>query len=790
MRLRHFLYLILPLLLLPLLPAWAQDNFVLRGRVLDANTAEPLAGASISLRDRPTIGTVSEPDGRYSLSAPPGRYTLLIRYIGYENQEITLQLFRNETLDLELIPATYSTSEVEVIGTRLKPITQTAVMGELDIPMESVKTLPVLFGETDIMKTVQLLPGVQSGGEGNTGFYVRGGGADQNLVQLDQAVVYNPGHLLNFFSVFNSDAISNATLIKGNMPARYGGRLSSVLDVELREGSSDSLHAEGGIGLIASRLTVQAPLVKEKAAFIFSARRTYVDVLFGPFLRNTEQGGVPYYFYDFNGKLSYTLSPKDQLFLSGYYGKDVGSLKLSSGRFVADFQWGNASATARWNHRFSNKLIVDVSGILSDYDFSFDWDFGGIKTAVETGVRDYSLRTDFVYTPSVRHQFEYGLHYTHHTLRPRTGSAETAEGDIFSTDRILSKSAHEAAVYLSDDWNVTDRLLVSLGIRGSYFAQMGPFTFYTFDQNERPIDSVAYEAGERVKTFKALEPRVSLRYTLSTASSVKASYTRSAQYLHLVSNAYTTLPLDVWVPSSAIVEPQRAIQFALGYFQSFSQNMYEGSLEVYYKTMQNQLEYREGFVAGPSNRDLEYEFVRGSGESYGAELFLRKNYGDLQGWIGYTLSRTNRTFPDLNQGRTFPARFDRRHDISLVATYKYNPRWTLGGSFVYGTGQATTMPERRYLIEGTVNYQYGDRNSFRMEPFHRLDLSATLEGKKRQRLQSSWTFALYNVYGRRNPFLYYIDSAGAPYSTETKVQAKKVSLIPFPLPSVTWNFKW
>lgn len=780
----------MPLLLLHVLPARAQDSFVLRGRVLNANTAQTLAGASISLKERPSIGTVTEPDGRYSLSAPPGSYTLVIRYIGYENQETPLQLFRNETLDIRLLPATYSTREVEVIGTRLQPITQTATMGELDIPMQSVKTLPVLFGETDIMKTVQLMPGIQSGGEGNTGFYVRGGGSDQNLILLDQAVVYNPGHLLNFFSVFNSDAIGRATMIKGNMPARYGGRLSSVLDVELREGSADSLQAEGGIGLIASRLTVQGPLLKDKAAFIFSARRTYVDVLFGPFLRNTEQGGVPYYFYDFNGKVSYTLSPRDKLYLSGYYGKDVGTLKLSSGRFVADFQWGNAAATARWNHRFSNRHAVDVSGILSNYAFDFSWDFADITTTVETGIRDYTLKTDFVFTPSVRHQIEYGLQYTHHTLRPRTGSAETAEGDVFSTDRILSKTAHQAALYLSDDWNVTDRLLLSLGVRGSYFAQMGPFTFYKFDQNERPIDSVAYAEGERVKVFQALEPRFSLRYTLSAASSVKASYTQSAQYLHLVSNAYTTLPLDVWVPSSAIVEPQRATQYAVGYFRSFNQNMYEGSVEVYYKTMENQLEYREGFAVGPTNRDLEYEFVRGSGESYGAEFFLRRNYGDLQGWLGYTLSWTNRTFPDINQGLTFPARFDRRHDVSVVATYTYNPRWTFGGSFVYGTGQATTMPERRYLIEGTINYQYGERNSFRMEPFHRLDLSATLEGKTRGRLHSSWTFAIYNVYGRRNPFLYFIDSEGTPYGTDTSVQAKKVSLIPFPLPSATWNFKW
>ncbi|MHC2993634.1 TonB-dependent receptor, partial [Pontibacter sp. HJ8] len=499
---------------------------------------------------------------------------------------------------------------------------------------------------------------------------------------------------------------------------------------------------------------------------------------------------VPYYFYDFNGKLSYTLSPKDRLYLSGYYGKDVGSLKLSSGRFVADFQWGNAAATARWNHLFTDKHFVDVAAVLSNYAFDFTWDFGGISTLVETGVWDYSLKADFVYTPSVRHQLEYGLHYTRHTLRPRTGSAQTDEGESFSTDRLLAKTAHQVAAYLSDNWNVTDRLLLSLGIRGSYFAQVGPFTYYTFDENEHVLDSVRYGAGDRVRTFQALEPRLALRYTLGAVTSVKASYTRSAQYLHLVSNAYTTLPLDVWVPSSAIVEPQRATQYALGYFRSLQDNMYEASAEVYYKEMENQLEFREGYAPGPSNRNMEYEFVKGSGESYGVELFLRKNYGNLQGWLGYTLSYTDRIFLDLNQGRSFPARFDRRHDASLVATYKCSPRWIFGGSFVYGTGQATTMPERRYSIEGNIQYQYGDRNSFRMQPFHRLDLSATLEGKARRRLQSSWTFAIYNVYGRRNPFLYFIDNEGPPYSSETKVQAKKISLIPFPLPAVTWNFKW
>ncbi|WP_237586877.1 TonB-dependent receptor [Pontibacter russatus] len=785
-----FFFLYILLMLLAAAPVSAQTSYTLSGRVVDAGTGEGLAGALVALKERISPGTTTDASGRYSFSVPAGAYTLVVQYIGYSTFEQKLQLSQNRRLNISLAPVTYDVQEVEVIAERQQPLTQTPAMGQLELPMETIKTLPVLFGEVDILKTVQLLPGVQSGGEGNTGFYVRGGGADQNLVLLDKATVYNPGHLFNFFSVFNSDAIENTTLIKGSMPARYGGRLSSVLEIESKDGDKNGFRADGGIGLIASRLTVQGPLLEDKAAFIFSGRRTYIDALFNPFLKNTEQGGVPYRFYDLNGKLQYLLSEQDELSLSGYYGRDVGKLKLSDGRFAADFFWGNATATARWRHRFNDNLYMDVSGVLSNYAFQFSWDYGGYKTLLQTGVRDYAANIDFDYTPSVRHHLQYGVQYTYHTLRPRTGEAEGEAGELFGTNRVLPKYGHETAVYISDDWNVTDKLLLSLGLRNSYFTQVGPFSYYRFNENQLVTDSTSYGNGDAVKTYTALEPRASVRYLLSEQASIKAGFTKSAQYLHLVSNAFTTLPLDVWVPSSAIVKPQRATQYALGYFQSIDNNQYEGSVEVYYKELQNQLEYREGFAPGPSNRDLEYEFVRGSGMSYGAEFFLRKNYGDLQGWVGYTLSKTTRRFPDLNNGEVFPARYDRRHDLSLVGSYRYNNRWTFGGTFVFGTGQATTLPERRYYLEGTVNYQYGDRNSFRMQPTHRLDLSATLEGKAREHIQSSWTFSIYNVYGRRNPFLYYVDNEGSPGSQNVQLQAKKVSIIPFPLPSVTWNFSW
>ncbi|MCX2739350.1 TonB-dependent receptor [Pontibacter anaerobius] len=788
---RSFIYTFILLLgLLCLQPVLAQAVYTLSGRVLDAETGDALVGAALALKERPSAGAITDAAGRYSFAAPEGMYTLVVKYIGYHVQELPLRLNQPTSINIKLTPTAYQVQEVEVLAVRKPPIHETPTMGQLELPLETVKALPVLFGEVDILKTIQLMPGIKSAGEGSTGFYVRGGGADQNLVLLDRATVYNPGHLFNFFSVFNSDAIDNTTLIKGNMPARYGGRLSSVLDIGMKEGSYKNYQVDGGVGLISSRLSVQGPLVEDKASFILSGRRTYVDLLLSPFLKNTEQGGIPYYFYDLNGKLSFILSDQDRLSFSGYYGRDVGELTLSDGRFKADFFWGNSSATARWSHTFSGNLEMDVSGVWSKYDFEFSWDFGGFNTVAETGVEDYSANLDFNYKSNARHHLQYGLQYTYHKLRPRAGEAESASGELFGTDRIRTKYGHEYAVYLSDDVYLTDKLLLSLGLRNSYFTQSGPFTLYQFDENNVPTDSTSYRRGEGVKTFSAWEPRVSVKYDLDKASSVKAAFSKSAQYLHLVSNAYTTLPLDVWVPSSALVEPQLASQYALGYFRSMKENQYEGSLEVYFKDLENQLEYRQGFAPGPSNRDLEYEFVTGSGRSYGIELFLRKNYGKLQGWFGYTLSRTTRTFPDLNNGQKFPARYDRRHDLSLVASYKYNDRWTFAGSFVYGTGEATTMPVRRYILEGTVNYQYGDRNSFRMQPTHRLDFSATLEGKKWKNIENSWTFSIYNVYGRRNPYLYYIDNEGNGYDSAVKLQAKKVSIVPFPLPSVTLNFSW
>ncbi|QMU31539.1 TonB-dependent receptor [Adhaeribacter radiodurans] len=776
-------------LLIPVV-GWGQQKLTLSGYIRDAVSGESLLGATIRVKDKVNQGSTANNYGFYSLTLTQGSYTLIAQYLGYQSQEISLNLTQNQQQNILLTPASVQVQEVVISDKRPDEQVKSTQMSQIILPMEQVKTLPVLFGETDILKTIQLLPGIKSGGEGNTGFYVRGGGADQNLVLLDEAVVYNPGHLFNFFSVFNSDAIRNTTVIKGNMPARYGGRLASVLDISMKEGNKEKFQGTGGVGLIASRFLVEGPLAQQKASFMISGRRTYLDVIANPFLKNTSQGGVPYSFFDLNAKVNYTLSRKDRLYLSGYLGQDVGAFDLSDGRFQADFNWGNKIAVARWNHLFSEKMFLNVSGIYNRYRFIFDSHFDNYDSKLDTGVEDVGVKVDFDYYPSLRHTLQYGLQYTKHLVTPRTGTAQTDEGVDFATDRVRRKQAHEAAFYLSDDWVLSDKLTINLGIRASGLRQTGPFTQFNFDNTGKLIDSISYQAGQKVKEYLALEPRLSFRYIVSPTASIKAGISRNAQYLHLVSNAYTALPVDIWVPSSALVKPQYSWQYTAGYFRNFKENTYEASVEVYYKTLENQLEYREGYVPGPLNKDLEYEFVAGQGRSYGAEIFIRKNQGRMQGWLGYALARTTRTFPDLNGGRTFPARSDRRHDVSLVSSYKYNEKWTLGGTFTLGTGQAVTLPERRYVVEDAVIYQYGARNGFRMQSNHRLDLSATYQKNQKKRLNSSWTFAVYNAYGRHNPFFYYIDNEGSAYDATLLVKAKKVSVFPFPIPSVTWNFSF
>ncbi len=766
--------------------SFAQNKFTLSGYVKDSLTGETLIGATLQAGTKGS-GVNSNAYGFFSITLDAGDYYVTCSFVGYQARQQLVHLTSNQTFNFLLPPKAAAAEEVIVYAKRRDENVKNAQMGRFDLSVSKVKALPVLLGEVDLLKTLQLLPGIRNAGEGNTGLYVRGGGPDQNLIILDDAVVYNTGHLFGFFSIFNADAIKNVTLIKGGMPAQYGGRLSSVLDVAMKDGNNNKLQVDGGIGLISSRLSIQGPIKKNKASFIVSARRTYIDVLVKPAIpKSSEFNGSGYYFYDLNTKVNYQVSEKDRLYLSGYFGKDVFDFKNSRRGFNANIPWGNATATLRWNHVFNQRLFANTTLVYNKYNFSFNAAQNDFNIKLASGIKDLNAKIDFDYYPAPQHKIKFGGLYTHHTFTPNvlSGNQDTT---VFAPNNANNKYANEAALYIQDDWELTDKLKLNFGLRYSSFKQVGPYTNYTVDANGNKLDSTVYARGEKVKTYGGFEPRVTLRYALNDQTSLKAAVTRNLQYIHLVSNAGSTLPTDLWVPSTYYVQPQIAWQYAAGVFKNFKDNTFETSLEVYYKSMQNQIEYKEGYT--PSLTDPEKQFVFGKGWSYGAEIYVAKNKGRLTGWIGYTLSWTYRKFPQLNNGEQYFAKYDRRNDLSVVSTYELNKKWKLSAVFVYGTGNATTLPERFYIIGGVLTQEYSKINQYRLPAYHRLDFAATYTPtpKKKRKWQGSWVFSIYNIYSRANPYFIYFDQTGSPYNNTLKVEARQVSLFPI-IPSVTYNF--
>ncbi len=783
------------------------NRYTLSGYVKDSKTGEALLGCNVVIKEMHK-GTNTNTYGFYSLTIDSGTYNLLINYIGYKDQLIPVDLNKDQSININLDPTTIETKEVEIKAERADRNVNGTEMGRVQLDVDKIKSLPAFMGEVDILKTIQLLPGVQSAGEGNAGFYVRGGGPDQNLILLDEAVVYNASHLFGFFSVFNSDAVKNMTLTKGGMPAQYGGRLSSVLDISMKDGNDKKLHGSGGIGYIASRLTLEGPIIKNKASFIISARRTFIDLfLRKPFIKaGSAAEGNSYYFYDLNTKLNYTISQKDRLFLSGYFGRDVFNFRSAQTGFKVRIPWGNATTSMRWNHLFSDRLFLNTSLIYSDYKFEFQANQQQFDFRIFSGIRDYTAKVDFNYFPNILHNIKFGGNYIFHRFTPTNAYARS--GDVvFDLGKVTRIYAHDAAVYLNDEWDITEKFRVNIGARGTLFAHVGPFTRYVPDPvfPERYTDTIIYDKNKIVKTYTNVEPRFSLRYELNKASSLKASYTQNYQYVHLASVSAATLPTDVWVPSSDRVKPQFATQYALGYFRNIKDNEYETSIEVYYKHMKNQIEYREGAMPDQNlKNNTDNNFVFGKGWSYGTELFLKKAAGKFNGWIGYTLAWTQRKFPEVNGGEQFSPKYDRRHDVSIALTYNRNKRWTFGLVWIYATGDALTLQTERYAIaasppisfsEGTFSNNfyvlgnYGKRNAFRQKAYHRLDLSATLHGKQKKRWQGEWNFSIFNVYSRMNPYFIYFNVEGNTQDGNLQIQAKQVSLFPI-IPSVTYNFKF
>lgn len=769
-------------------PAEKNNRFTLNGYVKDSLSGESIIGATITVNGQ-SKGVASNQYGFYSITLEKGTYTISVSHVTYQGKTFTVNLEDNLAHNFEVVPKSMGITDVVIYSKRRDANVKNAQMGKIDLSMGQIRNIPAFMGEVDLLKAIQLLPGVRNAGEGNAGFYVRGGGPDQNLILLDDAVVYNTGHLFGFFSVFNSDAIKNVSLIKGGMPAQYGGRLSSVVDVTMKDGNINKFQAEGGIGLIASRFSIQGPIKKNKASFIFSARRTYIDALAKPFIKKSSSFyGSGYYFYDVNAKINYRFSEKDRLYLSGYFGRDVFDFVNSKRSFSTNIPWGNSTGTLRWNHVFNRRLFANTTLLYNDYKFRFTARQENFELGLSSGIRDGSIKTDFDYYPLPNHKLKFGGLFTYHKFIPNvvTGRQDSI---VFKPNNEGTKYAAEAALYLQDDWEIGEKWKINYGIRYSSFTQIGPYTRFNRDANGNKLDSTIYKSFEPVKTYGGFEPRVTIRYALNDETSIKAAVTRNLQYIHLVSNSGTTLPTDLWVPSTYVVKPQISWLYAAGLFKNFKDNTYETSLEVYYKDMQNQIEYKEGYT--PSLKDPEEEFVFGKGWSYGSELLLNKVKGRFTGWIGYTLSWTWRKFADLNGGEKYPVKYDRRHDLSVVSNYELNKKWKFGAVFVYGTGNAITLPERFYVINGVLTQEYSRLNQYRMKAYHRLDFSATYTPvpKKKRKVSSFWVFSVYNVYSRLNPYFIYFDQTGSPINGDLKVDARQVSLFPV-LPAVTWNFKF
>ena len=759
----------------------AQQKFTISGYIKDKATGETLIGANVYNASNSSQGTTTNTYGFYSLTLDAGNQKIVVSYLGYEDQLYEVELTKNLSLNTSLSEGLII-DEVTITANKdeRKKNVEGTQMGTIEIPVENIKKLPAIFGEVDVLKAIQLLPGVLSSGEGNAGFYVRGGGPDQNLVLLDEAVVYNSGHMLGFFSVFNADALKNTTLIKGSMPANYGGRLSSVLDIQMKEGNNQNYEAEGGIGLISSRLTFQGPIVKDKSSFIVSGRRTYILDLIQPALKGSNFEGTNYYFYDLNTKLNYTFSDKNRLYFSGYFGNDVLKFRQPTRDFSFDLPYGNKTATLRWNHLFSEKMFMNISAVYNDYQFQFNGGQDDFVFKLFSGVKDWNLKADFENYPNTVHTLKYGINYTYHTLTPNTASASNGEVEFNTTFK--PKYANESAIYFLDDIKLNNKWAINTGLRFSVFQQVGPYT--------SKITGNQFGTFETAKTYTGFEPRWSINYKASSDFSIKSGVAFTTQYLHLVSNSSSTLPADVWVPSTEIVKPQRGTQYVLGFFKNFRNDTYETSFEVYYKDLRNQIDYADNYVNDIS-KEVEDAFVFGKGRAYGAEFFLKKAKGRLNGWIGYTLSRSERSFEDIEGGRWYPAVYDRTNDVSVVLNYKLSKKWDFGAIFIYGTGKLFTPVRGFFFVEQNINLFYGPRNSSRLDDYHRMDLSATYTPKpnSKKKWKGSWNFSVYNVYNRKNPFFVNFDTKTDFQTGTNTITGSKITIFPM-IPSITYNFKW
>ena len=751
------------------------QQFTISGTVKDARNGEDLFGAVIKVKELSNVGAKTNAYGFYSLTLDAGTYTLLYRSTGLDDLEKVVELKENMTLNIELsVPEDVQLiEEVQVKAVKENENITSSEMNVTKFDPKDIETIPVIFGEKDIMKTLQLTPGVKTAGEGNSGFYVRGGGADQNLVLLDEATVYNASHLLGFFSVFNSDAVKDVSLYKSGVPSEFGGRASSVMDVKMKDGNLKKFGVSGGIGLISSRLAIEGPIVKDKGSFIISGRRSYLD-LFLKLSKDKDIQKTKLCFYDLNMKANYKLSDKDRIFVSGYFGRDDFGFSDQFG-----FDWGNATGTVRYNRIISDKLFSNTSVVFSNFNYRFTIGSGDDSFGVNSSIQDWSLKQDFSLYANKNNTVKFGLIGMHHTFKP---GALTGGNSSFNEIVLDSRYAVEVGAYIQNDQKIGNRFNLMYGLRYSGFDLVGG-KFYSYDQEGTQLSSDSVSRWETIKYHQGLEPRISMSYILSEKNSIKLGYNRMFQYMHQLSNTTTSSPTDVWVPSSNNILPQIADQVALGYYQNIKNNTYRISTEIYYKALQNQIDYRNGANL-ILNNEVEGELVYGQGKAYGIELMLEKKKGKLTGWIGYTLSRSLRQFDQINEGKEFSARQDRIHDLSVVLMYKLTPNLALASTFVYYTGDAVTFPAGKYEINGQTIPYFTERNGYRFPDYHRMDVGLTYYMKDKKRFEHSLNFSVYNVYARENAFTITFEE-----NEETgKTEAIRTALFKI-VPSITYNFK-
>lgn len=780
------------LLLIQVRDASAQQKFTVSGYVKDQQNGESLIGISVS-KAGTSLGTVTNEYGFYSLTLPAGDHEIQFSYIGYAPVKMSVSLRSNKNLDVKMEKSSSQLSTVTVTGNKQEKAVNTLTTSLNRLDIAQMKKMPTFMGEVDVLRSIQTLPGVNTVGEGANGFNVRGGAADENLILLDEAPVYNSTHMMGFFSVFNPDAVKSINLLKGGFPAEYGGRTSSVLDIRMKDGNNQNFNVNGGISNVFSRLSLEGPIKKDESSFILAARRSYIDILMKPFLKG-DMKDTKLNFYDLTGKVNFKLNKNNTLFASGYLGRDV----FGFGTQI-NMNWGNKTATVRWNHVFTNRTFLNLTTFYSNYDYSLKFNNESKKGAGEenqsyhwtSNIINYGVKPAFTFYINTHNSLHFGLQGIYYTFKPGTGKG--VEGDETSVKELTQQHGLEAAAYLDHEWKPSDKLGIQYGVRFSSYQYLGKGTAYYYNDTTPGIrrtlaGTKEYGANELIKAYSYLEPRITARYALTPDHAIKASYARTTQYMHQLSNTASPTPLDIWTPSTNNIQPQVADQYTIGYVYDAPSNIFEISAEAFYKKMEHQLDYIDNANL-ELNQQIEADLLQSHSRSYGLELMARKDIGRTTGWVSYTLSRSERQTNGISLNEWFLNRYDRTHNLNLVITHELNKRTSLSANWVYASGTPGTFADSRLEFQDwDIPYNSTDkRNNYRLPSFHRLDMSLTLKGKQLRRWKGEWVFSLYNVYGRRNAYtIYFRQNEDDP----SKKEAVRLSIIGSIIPGITYNFKF